>query len=133
MARTPTRRPTPRPRRSLCPVSCTLDAVGDRWSLLVVRDLLRGTRRYAEFLASAEGIPTNILADRLKRLQAAGIISAQRYSTRPVRREYLLTAKGEDLRPMMRAMVDWAVKHAGARLPPPIGEIGGQRPEAGKS
>ena len=61
------------PRRSRCPVACTLDVLGDRWSLLVVRDLMRGKRRYAEFLDSPEGIPTNILADRLKRLAAKGV------------------------------------------------------------
>jgi DNA-binding HxlR family transcriptional regulator len=107
------------PRRSPCPVSRTLDVLGDRWSLLVVRDLIRGKRRYAEFLASREGIPTNILADRLKRLRAKGIIRARRYSARPPRVEYELTPKGEDLRPIVGAMVDWGVKHAGGRRPPP--------------
>src|SRR6187397_187227 len=113
MARSAPRRAPARPRRSLCPVSCTLDAVGDRWSLLVVRDLMRGKRRYAEFLESSEGIPTNILADRLKRLVTGGIVESRRYSDRPPRLEYLLTPKGEDLRPMMRAMVDWGIRHAG--------------------
>ena len=61
-----------RARRSRCPVACTLDVLGDRWSLLVVRDVMRGKRRYAEFLESPEGIPTNILADRLKRLVGEG-------------------------------------------------------------
>ena len=55
-------------RRSRCPVACTLDVLGDRWSLLVIRDIVRGKSRYGEFLDSPEGIPTNILADRLKRL-----------------------------------------------------------------
>ncbi len=107
-------------RRSRCPVSCTLDVLGDRWSLLVVRDLMRGKRRFAEFAASPEGIPTNILAERLKRLRAKGIVRTERYSDRPPRVEYLLTAKGEDLRPMMRAMVEWGVRHAGGRMPPPV-------------
>lgn len=107
-------------RRSRCPVSCTLDVLGDRWSLLVVRDLMRGKRRFAEFVASPEGIPTNILAERLRRLRAKGIVRASRYSDRPPRVEYALTAKGEDLRPMMRAMVEWGVRHAGGRMPPPI-------------
>ena len=111
-------------RRSFCPVACTLDLLGDRWSLLVIRDVMRGKRRYAEFLASPEGIPTNILAARLKRLVADGIITSQRYSQHPPRMEYLLTPKGEDLRPVMRAMVDWGVRHAGGRTPPPLlGEI----------
>ena len=107
-----------RARRSFCPVSCTLDVLGDRWTLLVVRDLMRGKRRYAEFVESKEGIPTNILADRLKRLQTDGVIRSRRYSEHPPRVEYELTAKGEDLRPIMRALVDWGVKHAGGRTPP---------------
>jgi DNA-binding HxlR family transcriptional regulator len=107
-----------RPKRSACPISCALEIVGDRWTLLVVRDLVLGKRRFAEFEASPESIPTNILADRLKRLVAAGIVSASRYSEHPPRVEYALTAKGEDLRPMIRAMVEWGVKHAGGRTPP---------------
>ena len=58
-------------RRSSCPVSCALDLLGDRWTLLVIRDLFRGFTRFGEFLASPERIPTNILADRLKRLVAS--------------------------------------------------------------
>ena len=109
-----------RGRRSLCPVSCTLDVLGDKWSLLVVRDLMRGKKRYAEFLESKEGIPTNILAERLKRLAAKGIIRSRRYSHHPPRVEYELTSKGEDLRPIMRAMVEWGVRHAGAHPPQPL-------------
>lgn len=105
--------------RSRCPVSCTLDLLGDKWSLLVVRDVMRGKKRYAEFLASPEGIPTNILAERLRRLAASGIIKSRHYSRHPPRVEYALTAKGEDLRPVMRAMVDWGIRHAGGRTPPP--------------
>jgi DNA-binding HxlR family transcriptional regulator len=93
--------------------------LGDKWSLLVIRDIVRGKSRFAEFLASPEGIPTNILADRLKRLAAKGIIKSRRYSQHPPRLEYTLTPKGEDLRPVMRAMVDWGVRHAGGRLPEP--------------
>ena len=109
-----------RARRSRCPVACTLDVLGDRWTLLVVRDVMRGKKRYAEFLESPEGIPTNILADRLKRLCAKGVIQSHRYSDHPPRVEYVLTAKGEDLRPIMRAMVEWGIRHAGGRTPPPV-------------
>ena len=119
--------PGPAPRgiatrnpRSRCPVSCTLDLVGDRWSLLVIRDLMRGKRRFGEFLQSPESIPTNILTERLKRLALAGIVAGRRYCSRPPRLEYGLTARGEDLRPVIRAMVDWGVQHAGGRLPPPL-------------
>jgi DNA-binding HxlR family transcriptional regulator len=108
-----------RARRSLCPVACTLDVLGDRWTLLVVRDLMRGKRRFGEFLGSSEKIPTNILADRLQRLVASGVVVAQPYSEHPPRMEYALTAKGEDLRPVIRAMVAWGVRHAGGRMPSP--------------
>jgi DNA-binding HxlR family transcriptional regulator len=111
-------------RRSLCPVSCTLDLVGDRWTLLIVRDLVRGKHRYSEFLESSEGIPSNILADRLRKLRKMGLVRAQRYSAHPPRLEYHLTAKGEDLRPILRAMVDWGVRHVGARMPPPVSPAG---------
>ena len=121
MRRTPRKRASALlPRRSRCPVACTLDVLGDRWTLLVVRDLIRGKRRFAELVESPERIPTNILTDRLKRLVSLGVVKSQRYSDHPPRVEYQLTAKGEDLRPVLRAMVEWGVKHAGGRMPPPI-------------
>ena len=116
------------PRRSRCPVACTLDLLGDKWSLLVVRDLMRGKTRYAQFLDSPEGIPTNILAERLKRLAGAGFVKARRYSRHPPRLEYILTATGEDLRPVMRAMVEWGIRHAGGRTPPPVAVPAGSVP-----
>ena len=97
--------------RSPCPVSCTLDLLGDKWTLLVVRDLLLGKTTYTEFRKSPEGIPTNILAERLRRLQAAGIVEKSRYQERPVRHAYRLTEKGRDLQPVLLAMVDWGNKH----------------------
>jgi DNA-binding HxlR family transcriptional regulator len=111
--------------RSRCPVACVLDLIGDRWSLLVVRDVMRGKRRFSDFLQSPEGIPTNILTDRLKRLVRAGVIARRRYSDHPPRVEYVLTNKGEDLRPIMRAMVDWGVRHVeGAVNPLPPSRMG---------
>ena len=80
--------------RSKCPVSCALDLLGDKWTLLLVRDLLLGKGTYTEFQQSPEGIPTNILAERLKRLLAAGIIEKLPYQERPVRYRYHLTGKG---------------------------------------
>jgi DNA-binding HxlR family transcriptional regulator len=97
--------------RSPCPVACSLDLLGDKWSLLVVRDLLLGKTMYSEFQKSSEGIPTNILAERLKRLLAAGIIEKSRYQERPIRYAYQLTAKGRDLQPVLLAMIDWGNKH----------------------
>jgi DNA-binding HxlR family transcriptional regulator len=121
MKKTSTRRVAAKPpRRSRCPVACTLDVLGDRWTLLVVRDLIRGKRRFAELVESPERIPTNILADRLKRLVGLGVVKSRRYSDHPPRVEYQLTAKGEDLRPVLRSMVEWGVKHAGGRMPPPL-------------
>lgn len=97
--------------RSPCPVACTLDLLGDKWTLLVVRDLLLGKATYSEFQQSPERIPTNILAERLKRLQAAGIVVKERYQERPVRYRYLLTGKGRDLSPVLSAMIDWGNRY----------------------
>jgi len=99
-------------KRSVCPIANTLDLVGDKWSLLIVRDiLLEDKHRYNDFLASDEGITTNILADRLKRLEQYGIIEKTPYQHNPVRHEYYLTEKGRDLRPMIMAMVNWGLKY----------------------
>jgi DNA-binding HxlR family transcriptional regulator len=98
-------------RRSPCPVANTLDLVGDKWTLLIVRDMRHGRRTYGELADSPEGIPTNILADRLKRLEDAGIIARTAYQERPVRYAYTLTAKGEDLGELLGALVRWGKKH----------------------
>ena len=97
--------------RSRCAVACTLDLVGDKWSLLVVRDLLRGSMTYGELQNSREGIPTNILADRLKRLEAAGLIAKSAYQEHPVRYAYGLTEKGNALSDVLGAFVRWGKKH----------------------
>jgi DNA-binding HxlR family transcriptional regulator len=97
--------------RSPCAIANSLDILGDRWSLLVVRDLLQGKQTYTELAESREHIPTNILADRLKRLEAAGIISRNEYQRRPTRYVYALTPKGAELRDVLRAMVAWGTKH----------------------
>lgn len=93
--------------RSPCPVANVLDVVGDKWSLLVVRDLLDGERTYGQLLGSPERIPTNILAERLKRLKQAGIIDKQPYQERPVRYQYRLTEKGQALKTLIQAYVVW--------------------------
>lgn len=97
--------------RSPCAVACTLDLVGDKWSLLVVRDLLRGNVKYGELQNSLEGIPTNILADRLKKLEKAGLIAKSAYQEHPVRYAYELTEKGKALREVLVAYVRWGKKH----------------------
>jgi len=97
--------------RSPCAVACTLDLVGDKWSLLVVRDLLGGDVTYGELQNSPEGIPTNILADRLKRLEQAGLIAKSVYHEHPVRYVYGLTEKGKALSDVLGAIVRWGKKH----------------------
>lgn len=97
--------------RSSCPVANMLDLFGDKWTLLVVRDLLLGKSRYNEFAESPEGIPTNILADRLKRLEQGGIVIKNPYCQKPTRYQYELTEKGKDLIPVLESMVLWATKY----------------------
>ena len=92
-------------------MSCVLDLLGDKWTLLLVRDLLLGKGTYTEFQRSPEGIPTNILAERLKRLQAADIIEKLPYQERPLRYRYQLTNKGRDLYPVLSAMIDWGNRY----------------------
>jgi len=94
-------------RRSSCAIANTLDLVGDRWSLLVIRDLLSGKRTFSELVASPERIPTNILADRLKRLEEAGIIVSAAYHEHPVRYAYSLSPKGLALGDVLLALVRW--------------------------
>lgn len=96
-------------RRSPCPVACALDIVGDRWTLLVVRDLLLGRTRFKEFSTSPEGIPTNILSERLERLVRHGIAEKIPAAAGSKRLAYKLTAKGEALRPVLRSMRDWGL------------------------
>ena len=97
--------------RSTCAVASTLDIIGDKWSLLVIRDLFAGKSTYGEMLASGERVPTNILADRLKRLEEAGIVEKNAYQERPVRFAYTLTPKGRDMGDILIALVRWGRKH----------------------
>ncbi|MCY7278325.1 MAG: helix-turn-helix transcriptional regulator [Phormidesmis sp. CAN_BIN44] len=99
------------PRRSPCPVSCTLDLVGDRWTLLIIRDMMFFRKqRFEEFLESPEGISTNILANRLKLLEELGLAEKQPYSNHSRRMNYQLTEKGKSLRPVVKAMTVWGLK-----------------------
>src|SRR5574342_497827 len=102
----------PKTRRSGCPVRISLDMLGDRWSLLIVRDLMvRGFRTFKDFQQSGEGIATNILADRLRRLQARGILQAETEKTDRRRVNYRLTEKGIDLAPVVLELVIWGARH----------------------
>jgi DNA-binding HxlR family transcriptional regulator len=99
-------------RRSECPLNASVEMLGDRWSLLIIRDMmLREFRSYKEFMECYEGIATNILADRLKKLIANGIIRAERDADDRRKLNYVLTAKGIDLAPVLTEMVLWAGKH----------------------
>jgi DNA-binding HxlR family transcriptional regulator len=97
--------------RSPCAVANSLDIVGDKWSLLVVRDLLHGKSTDGQLVESPERIPTNILAERLKRLETAGIITSTPYQERPVRYAYTLTPKGAALGEVLLAFVRWGKQH----------------------
>ncbi len=98
------------PRRSPCPVACSLDILGDRWTLLVVRDLVLGRTRFKEFIASPEGIPTNILSDRLERLVGSEIVVRVPAADGTKRLAYQLTPKGLALRPILGALRDWGLE-----------------------
>jgi DNA-binding HxlR family transcriptional regulator len=97
--------------RSACAVASSLDILGDKWSLLVVRDLLHGKHTYGELSRSPERIPTNILADRLDRLESTGIVTSSPYQQRPVRYAYTLTPKGRALGDVLLAFVRWGKEH----------------------
>jgi DNA-binding HxlR family transcriptional regulator len=110
-----------RPRRSPCPINATLEMVGDHWSLLIVRDLMfRGRTTFKEFLAGGEGIATNILTDRLQRLEACGLISRRPHPADARKTIYQLTEKGIDLAPLLVEMVLYGARHAKTDAPPAI-------------
>jgi DNA-binding HxlR family transcriptional regulator len=99
-------------RRSECPLNASIEILGDRWSLLIVRDMmLRGFKSYKEFMDSYERIATNILADRLRKLEFHGIIEAEPDPLDGRKTTYVLTRKGIELGPVMTEMVLWAGSH----------------------
>ncbi len=104
--------------RSGCPVSISLEVFGDRWSLLIVRDMMiRGLRTFKDFLESGEGIATNVLAERLRRLEAAGIVTAERQEGDARRVNYRLTEKGIDLAPVLLELLLWGARHERTAAP----------------
>jgi len=95
-----------------CPVARTLDLIGERWTILLLRDLLlQGPRRFQHFQESLPSVAPNILSARLKSLEENGLVQRQLYSERPPRVEYVLTEKGKSLGPVVKAMRDWGAKH----------------------
>ena len=104
--------------RSACPVSVSLEVLGDRWSLLIIRDLMvRGFHTFKEFQGSGEGIATNVLAERLRRLGAAGILQAVPDSSDRRRVNYRLTEKGIDLAPALFELLIWGARHENTGTP----------------
>jgi DNA-binding HxlR family transcriptional regulator len=101
----------------LCPVARTLDIIGERWTILILRDLLLdGPRKFQDFERSLAGISPNTLSARLKRLEEHGIVERRFYEQHPPRAEYALTDKGRQLGPVLKALLDWGRKHT---VPPP--------------
>ena len=96
-------------RRSPCPIACALDLLGDKWTLLVIRDLACGKSQFKEFASSPEGIATNILTDRLARLVEYGLVEKYPIPNVPGRDAYRLTRKGKSLRPVMMSIVKWGL------------------------
>ncbi|HEX3435319.1 MAG TPA: helix-turn-helix domain-containing protein [Pseudacidobacterium sp.] len=104
--------------RSGCPVNISLEVFGDRWSLLIVRDLMvRGFRQFKQFLEAGEGIATNVLADRLKNLEAAGVIHIETEETDGRKLNYRLTEKGIDLAPVLLELLVWGARHEQVGVP----------------
>jgi DNA-binding HxlR family transcriptional regulator len=105
--------------RSGCPIANALELIGDRLTMLILRDLCIGKKRYSEFRASPEEISTNILADRLVMMEESGLVSAKPYQKRPVRLEYKLTEKGLALLPTLQELCRWGNKHIPDTWVPP--------------
>lgn len=106
--------------RSVCPITNTLDLIGDKWTLLVIRDMFFLKKRlFHEFLESPEKIATNILTERLKRLEDYGIIKKKPHQKVPSRFEYLLTSRGKYLQPILIEMIRWGNVHIEGTFVPP--------------
>ena len=97
--------------RSGCPIATALDMMGDKWTLVIVRDLLNGEKRFGDFLESPERITTSVLAARLKQMEAFGVVARFPYQSRPTRFEYSLTDKGLELHGILQEICRWANKH----------------------
>src|SRR5215510_9379094 len=96
-----------------CPVARTLDIIGERWTILILRDLfLEGPRKFQHFEQSLEGISGTTLSARLKKLEEHGILARRFYTDHPPRAEYVLTDKGRTLGPVLRTLLEWGTKHA---------------------
>jgi DNA-binding HxlR family transcriptional regulator len=96
-----------------CPVARTLDVIGDRWAILILRDLFRHeTRRFQDFEDALPGLAPSVLSARLKDLESSAIVESRNYAEHPPRLEYFLTPKGRELGPILLALKKWGEKHA---------------------
>ncbi len=103
-------------QNDLCPVARSLSVIGDRWTLLILRDVFLGLSRFDQFQASL-GVTRHVLSERLARLVEAGVLEKRAYSDRPKRYDYVLTERGRDLGPALRALKDWGKRHMPLRRP----------------
>jgi DNA-binding HxlR family transcriptional regulator len=107
--------------RSACPITSTLDLIGDKWTLVIIRDMVfLGKKNFNEFLESPEGIATNILTDRLKKLEEYNVITKETYQKNPPRFQYTLTPHGLDLKPVLIELVRWGNRHIEGTIVPPV-------------
>lgn len=113
--------------RSECSIARTLEIVGDKWTLLIVRDLMwHGRTRFQALQSAAEHVPTNILSDRLKRLTAWGLVRREAYQDNPARYEYFLTEAGKSLEPVLLSIMAWGHERlGGGRYDPATGQSHG--------
>jgi DNA-binding HxlR family transcriptional regulator len=114
-----------------CPIALTLDLIGDRWTMLIIRDLYFGRSRFSDLITGSPGISTRILSERLKLLEQHGLVERQTYNEHPPRFEYVLTRKGLSLEPVLNAIGEWGGKHLidpsdAAAL---VSKIDGMRPQ----
>ena len=98
-------------KRSVCPIACALDILGDKWTLLIIRDFFAGKQKYSEFLQSPEKISTNILSARLKELVEAGVIVQSRKSKETGKATYALSEMGNALYPLLESVANWSLEH----------------------
>ena len=94
-----------------CPIARTLDLLGDKWTLLIVRELLRGKRRFRDIEAGLPGIPPNLLSDRLKVLEQSGVVTREYFRELPPRVEYSLTERGTDLERLLESIAEWGMRY----------------------
>ena len=99
----------PRPYNQGCPIARSLDIFGDRWTMLIIRDLFLGSSRFQQLLRSSPGLPPRLLSDRLKKLEQHGLVERSLYSQHPLRAEYRLTEKGRSLAPVLDAIGEGSI------------------------